>query len=182
MSRDLGRLGHVVIGIDGSSMMATAAATHAESPGPVLVGDASVLPFDDGIADCVVAFMSLQDVDEMELAIAEAGRVLGAGGRLVLAITHQVNTAGHFVSGEEGRSAPFVIEGSWFERRTLADTCERDGLTMTFHSEHRPLTDYTDALAEGGFMIERIGEIRDPDPSDKWHRIPMFLHMRAVKM
>jgi hypothetical protein len=42
---------------------------------------------------------------------------------------------------------PYEIDGSWFERKKLADTCERDGLTMTFHTEHRPIQDYVDALA-----------------------------------
>jgi SAM-dependent methyltransferase len=182
VSRDLGRLGHRVIGIDGSPVMAAAADAHPDSGGPVLVGDAATLPVADGAADCVVAFMSLQDVDAMELAIAETGRVLCTGGCLVVAITHQANTAGHFASEVDGQCPPFVIEGSWFERRALADTCERDGLTMTFHSEHRPLGDYADALARGGFLIERIREVGDPNTDDKWHRIPLFLHLRAVKV
>ena len=53
---------------------------------------------------------------------------------------------------------------------------------MTFHSEHRPLHDYTDALADAGFLIERIREVGDPDPADKWHRVPLFLHLRAVRV
>ena len=181
VSRDLGRLGHLVVGIDGSPVMALAASTHPESGGPVLVGDAAALPVPDAAADCVVAFMSLQDVDAMELAIAEAGRVLCRGGHLLIAITHQVNTAGKFERIGEVSVPPFVIEGSWFERKALADTCERGGLAMTFHSEHRPLSDYSDPLAEAGFLIERIREVGDPNPEDKWHRIPLFLHLRAVK-
>ncbi len=161
--------------------MARAAATHADAGGPVVVGDAACLPTPDGVADCVVAFMSLQDIDAMGRAIAEARRVLTVGGHLVVAITHQANTAGHFAEAPDGEVPPFVIEGSWFERRALADTCERDGLSMTFHSEHRPLNDYADALADAGFLIERIREVGSPDPEDKWHRIPLFLHWRAVR-
>ncbi len=181
VGRDLARLGHRVIGIDGSPTMARAAANHPDVGGPVLVGDAAALPVSDAAADCVVAFMSLQDVDEMEAAVLECARVLSARGRLVLAITHPLNTAGGFGDGPDDGSRPFVVEGSWFDRRALADTCERDGFTMTFHTEHRPLRDYVDALAEGGFLIERIREVSEPDPADKWHRIPLFLHMRAVR-
>ena len=161
--------------------MVKAAATHTERGGPVALGDAAALPLADGIADCVVAFMSLQDIDAMDLAVAEASRVLSAGGHLVMAITHQANTAGRFMTAPDGGPPPFVIAGSWFERKALADTCERDGLTMTFHSEHRPLLDYSEALASAGFLIERIREVGDPDPADKWHRIPLFLHFRAVR-
>jgi SAM-dependent methyltransferase len=182
VSRDLARLGHTVIGVDGSPVMASSASTHADASGPVLVGDAAALPLPDAVADCVVAFMSLQDIDAMELALAEAGRVLSRGGQLLIAMTHQANTAGQFVGVGEVDVPPFVIEGSWFERKARADTCERGGLTMTFHSEHRPLRDYSDALAEAGFLIERIREVGDPDPEDKWHRIPLFLHLRAVKI
>ena len=42
---------------------------------------------------------------------------------------------------------------------------------MTFHCEHRPLQAYSDALANAGFLIERIREVGDPSPDDKWHRI-----------
>lgn len=181
LGRDLGRLGHRVIGIDGSPTMAAAASTHPESTGPVVIGDAAALPLPDGAVDCVVAFMSLQDVDSMEAALAEAARVLVGGGRLVMAITRQANTAGLFAAEPEEGARPFVIEGSWFERRALARTCELDGLVMTFHSEHRPLHNYVDALADAGFLIERLREVGEPDPDDKWHRIPLFLHLRAVR-
>jgi SAM-dependent methyltransferase len=182
VGRDLAQLGHVVVGVDGSPAMAAAAASHPGAGGPVVLGDAAALPFGDAAADCVVAFMSLQDVDDLEGALSEAGRVLGSGGRLVIAITHQANTAGHFAQGSEDAQRPFVIEGSWFERRAVTDTCGRDGLVMTFHSEHRPLRDYTDALADAGFVIERLREVTDPDPSQKWHRIPLFLHVLARRL
>ena len=51
---------------------------------------------------------------------------------------------------------------------------------MTFHSEHRPLQAYADALADCGFLIERSREVGERDPADKWSRIPLFLHVRAV--
>jgi SAM-dependent methyltransferase len=182
VSRDLARLGHRVVGIDGSPTMAAAAAAHPDSGGAVIWGDAAALPFPDAIADCVVAFMSLQDVDEMETAVTETARVLSPACRLVLAVTHPLNTAGHFMEGPDDASRPFAIEGSWFDRKALSDTCERDGFTMTFHSEHRPLQAYSDALADAGFVMERIREVGVPDPADKWHRIPLFLHIRAIRI
>jgi len=181
LGRDLARLGHRIVGVDASPTLARAAVTHAESGGPCVIGDAAALPLPTGVADCAVAFMSLQDVDAMEKAVAEIARVLVAGGHLVMAITHPVNSAGRFLPGAEEASRPFIIEGSWFERRMLADTCERGGHTMTFHSEHRPLHDYTDALADAGFLIERTREVTDTDTGSKWNRLPLFLHLRAVR-
>jgi SAM-dependent methyltransferase len=126
--------------------------------------------------------MSLQDIDQMEEAVQETARVLEPGGRLVIAITHPLITAGRFADDDStGSPPPFVIDGSWFERRALVDTRERAGLTMTFHSEHRPLQAYTSALAAAGFLIDQLGEVANPDPSSKWHRIPMFLHLRALR-
>jgi SAM-dependent methyltransferase len=179
VGRDLEQRGHRVMGLDASPMMTRAAVTHPDARAPCVVADAAVLPLPHGVADCAVAFMSLQDVDAMEAAVAEVARVLVSGGRLVMAITHPVNTAGHFVPGFDDT---FLFEGSWFERRRTADTCERDGLTMTFHSEHRPLHTYTDALAEAGFLTERIREVGDTNVHSKWNRLPLFLHLRAVRI
>ena len=117
----------------------------------------------------------------MEGAVAEAARVVVDGGHLVMAVPHPAGSAGAFAPGPDETSRPFVIGGSWFERKVLAATVERGGLTMTFCSEHRPLQAYTDALADAGFLIERLREVADPNPSDKWYRMPMFLHLRAVR-
>jgi SAM-dependent methyltransferase len=182
LGRDLAHLGHRVVGIDPSSVMVFAAAAHPESHGPLIVADAAFLPLSDAAADCIVAFMSLQDVDAMEPALSESARVLASGGCLVIAVTHPLNTAGKFAPpGADEATRRFLIEGSYFERRAVTDTCERDGYTMTFHSEHRSLQAYIDALADVGFVIERLREVGEPNPADKWHRIPLFLHLRALR-
>lgn len=180
VTRDLAALGHRVVGVDASPAMSHAATHHPESAGPAVVGDAAQLPLATGIADCVVAHMSLQDVDDMEAAVREIARILRPGGHLVLAIVHPVNSAGRFVGERDDPTRPFVISGSWFTTRRYVDSVERDGLTMTFHSNHRSLQDYTEALACAGFLLERVREPTDQDPDKAWHRIPLFLHIRAV--
>lgn len=179
--RDLVRAGHHAVGLDLSSVLTRAATTHPESVAQVVVADAVSLPFPDAVADCVVAFMSLQDIEEFEQAVMEAGRVLTPQGYFILAITHPVNTAGMFEPAPTERDRPFVIRGSWFERRILIREADRNGYSMTFKMEHRPLQAYADALAEAGFLIERIQEVGEPDHEDKWSRIPLFLHLRAVR-
>jgi hypothetical protein len=65
---------------------------------------------------------------------------------------------------------------------------ERDGIRLTFHSEHRPLETYTRALEASGLLIEAVREVKPPDlqarldpAAQRWQRVPLFLHLRAIK-
>lgn len=184
LSRDLQRLGHAVTGVDASPSLVVAAREAAPEI-EIVEADAASLPFADGAFDCVVAFMSLQDVDDYTGAIGESGRVLAPGGRLCVAIVHPLNSSGAFAGGEA--ESPFVIEGSYLDSSWHADTVDRDGLEMTFVSAHRPVEAYADALSAAGLLIERLREPKLPaggevgPHSARWRRIPLFLHLRAVK-
>jgi len=182
LSRDLKALGHDVVGVDLSPTM-VAAASEADPSIEVHEADAANLPLPDASFDCVVAFMSLQDVAELGAAVAEAARVLEPAGTLCIAIVHPLNSAGEF-QGEESH-CPFVIGGSYIAHSYYADEIERDGLELTLVSAHRPLQAYTDALADAGFVIERLREPPVPDHaiaaerSRRWTRVPLFLYVRA---
>jgi hypothetical protein len=54
---------------------------------------------------------------------------------------------------------------------------------MTFTSRHRPLETYFAALESAGLVVERLVEVPDTTapPGDRWQRIPLFIHLRAVK-
>jgi ubiquinone/menaquinone biosynthesis C-methylase UbiE len=88
--------GHRVVALDSAATLARLAATHAD-PQTAVVADAAALPLRDAVADLAVAFMSLQDVDDLDLSIHEAGRVLRRGGRLCMAILHPLSTAGDWL-------------------------------------------------------------------------------------
>lgn len=130
--------------------------------------------------------VGIDDIDDMPGAVAEIGRVLAPGGRLCAAIVHPVNSAGSFQGS--GAEAPFVISGSYLDPGRLSFVVDRGGIQMTFHSEHRSLEAYGRALEAAGLLIEAI---REPVPGDRlihshpaerrWARIPLFLHLRAVK-
>lgn len=186
LSRDLKALGHDVVGIDVSPTM-IAAARELDPELELHVADAASLPFSDASFDLVVAFMSLQDIDDYRGAIGEAARVLEAGGRLCLAIVHPLNSAGRFSHADDADS-PFVIAGSYLESSYYVDEVTRDDLEMRFVSAHRPIGAYADALAEAGFVIERLRETDIPEHavryprSRRWQRLPLFLHMRALKL
>ncbi len=178
--RDLKARGYAVIGIDGSASMIEHAHT-ADPDGDYRVADAAELPFEDASVRLVTAFMSLHDIDDMEAAVREIARILPPGGRLAAAIVHPIASAGRFA--ERTPVAPFVIRESYFELRRYADYVERDGLRMTFTSNHRPLEAYFAALESAGLLVERlveVGDTTDP-PGDRWQRIPLFLHFRARK-
>ena len=182
LSRDLKRLGHHVVGIDASPTM-VAAAKSADPQIDICLADAAALPVADASADLAIAFMSLQDIDNMPAAVREAGRVLERGGRFCLAIVHPINSAGRFE--ERTAEARFIIAGSYLHPTRTADSIERDGLVVTFHCFHRPLEAYFAALEEAGLLVETLREPALPahgiisESGPRWQRIPLFLHLRA---
>ena len=184
LARHLKQLGHRMIAIDSSGSL-VAAARESDPSMDVRVADAAALPLEDASADLAIAFMSLQDIDDMPAAISEAARVLQPGGRLCLAIVHPLNSAGRFEQATP--DAPFVIGGHYLGDFRYADTLERAGLTMTFHSRHRPVEAYFLALEQAGFLVEALREPGVPDHAivseswRRWQRLPLFLHLRAVR-
>ena len=182
LTRHLKKLGHRIIGIDASPSLVEAARTCDPSM-DIRLANASALPLDDASTDLAIAFMTLHDVDDMPLAIREVARILKPGGRLCLAIVHPINSAGHFERSDAG--APFVIKGDYLRPFPYSDMVERDGLTMTFHSQHRPLQSYFSALEEAGLLVETLRETSIPEyaiaaeAGRRWQRIPLFLHLRA---
>jgi SAM-dependent methyltransferase len=185
LARTLTELGHRVVGVDGSPTLAMLAATY-EVPVVATAGDAAALPFPDAVADQAVAFMSLLDIDALAGAMRELGRVLRPGGVLCLSTLHPVSTTGEFV--DDAPDADFVVHHSYAEPRRYVDQIERDGFAMEFHSIHRPLDAYTDALHDAGFVVELL---REPVPDAeaiarfprlvRQARVPWYLHLRAIR-
>jgi SAM-dependent methyltransferase len=184
LARDLKERGHNVRAFDASPALVEAA-REAEPLLEVTQADAGALPVEDGASDLVVSFMVLMNLDDLEGVVHEAARVLDPGGHFCVAITHPINTAGKFETREP--DSPFVITESYFEAHRNDLRAERDGLTMTFVDLHRPLQDYAEALERAGFAIQRIREIGDEEEPPqresqlRWRRVPLFLHLRAVK-
>jgi SAM-dependent methyltransferase len=184
LSRDVKALGHDVVGVDHSPTM-LAAGREADAEIETYLADAASLPFADGSFDLVVAFMSLQDIDDFVGAIGEAARVLEPDGKFCMAIVHPLNSAGRFV-GDDAAS-PFTISGSYLEQNYYADEIARDGLELTLVSAHRPIQAYAEAVTAAGLLIDRLREPQVPDHAlrkphgKRWQRLPLFLHLRAVK-
>jgi SAM-dependent methyltransferase len=183
VGRALAERGHQVVALDASPTLVSLAASH-EQPLAAVLADASSLPLPNAVADRAIAFMSLQDVDDLVGAVHELGRVVRPGGIVCIAILHPITTAGEHVDDEI--ESAFVLHHPYAQPRRFVDAVERDGFTMEFHSIHRPLSTYTDALHDAGFVIELL---REPVPDaasiarfprlGRQLRFPWYLHVRA---
>jgi SAM-dependent methyltransferase len=175
LGRTLTDTGHTVIGVDSSPTLAGLARA-AGGLREVLDAPADSIPLADASADLIVAFMTLQDMDEIEAPLEEAARVLGPGGVLCAAVPHPFTEMSRAREGDQ----------DYFSAHRYADVIEHDGAAMTFESWRRPLSAYSAALERSGFGIESI---REPIPDDaalaavprlaKWRTQPIFLHLRA---
>jgi SAM-dependent methyltransferase len=170
-----------VTGVDSSPAMVALAAESQEA----VLADAASLPFDDGSFDLVVAFMSLMDMDDPDAAIAESARMLEPAGRFCFCIGHPLSTAGTFA--ERAPDAPFVLDAPYFEERRVDLVSDRGGIRIDFAAVHRPLDAWARALEGAGFAIEALREHPYPrkiwrdEASERWARVPLFLHVRALK-
>jgi SAM-dependent methyltransferase len=185
VARDLARHGHKVIAVDASPTLVRYA-QEADPNSRYLVADATSLAFPDEAFDLVVAYNSLMDVSDMPAAVHEAARVLEAGGRFCICVTHPLSDAGTFGSYEP--DAAFTISGSYLAQRPYEGHFERDGLQFTFRGQCYLLEDYAKALEDAGFLIEMLREpaadataAAERPSYRRWQRLPMFLHLRAIK-
>jgi SAM-dependent methyltransferase len=172
LARLLRERGHPVVAVDAAPTLVRLA-QETDPEGDYRVADAATLPLTDGAADLVVAFMCLQDIEDAFGAIREVARVLEPGGRLCAALVHPASSAGELEGGVE--DAQLVIRGSYLDAHV--DQRPLGSRTVTQH--HRPLEWYSRALEDAGFLVEALREhaTRRRAPG----RIPLFLHLRALK-
>jgi SAM-dependent methyltransferase len=175
----LQQLGHRLTGADSAPSLARLA-TRTGAYEKVVVADAAVLPFPDRSFDLVMAFMSLQDMDDAPAAVHQTARVLTPGGRFAAALVHP------FASAHLGRGPQ--AQRSYFDVQRTIDDVERNGITFTFHQVHRPLHAWLALFFDAGLVIE---DVREPRPSAddveadpalaKTRAKPAFLHVLAAK-
>jgi SAM-dependent methyltransferase len=185
VARDLARRGHTVTAVDAAPTLLSYA-QEADPIGRYLVADAAALPFSAETFDIVVAYNVLMDIQDMPGAVREAARVLAPGGRFCICVTHPLHDVGRFAGREE--DAAFTISGSYLGRRPYKGTVEQDGLRMTFRGWCYALEEYARAIEEAGLCIDRLREPAAPAQAvaqraswRRWQRVPMFLHLRAIK-
>jgi SAM-dependent methyltransferase len=152
-ARELSAIGYRVVGIDRSPTLVAAA---AERGSTVVLGDAGRLPFVDGCASLVFASMSLLDIDDLESAINEIGRVLQPGGSLVAAIVHPAISTyepSDLRTDTARLPAPYLTS-----RQYRDDVTSKHGVRMVFTSVHRPIQAYLGPLFKQGLVISDFRE------------------------
>ena len=150
----------LVVGVDPTLAQLQAA---RERGGPIGYGraNADALPFPDDAFDAVVVCLVFEHIAHHEPAIAEIARVLEPGGRFAFFLNHpllQAPNSGwivdHILDEQYWRIGPYLVEDLSMEE--LAP-----GVLLPF--VHRPLSQYVNAMAAHGLLIERMEEPMPPE-------------------
>jgi SAM-dependent methyltransferase len=137
-------------------------AAHHRAGGPVYVrGGADRLPFADGAFDTAIACLVFEHIADHTQGIAEVARVLAPGGRFVFLLNHPLLQApqsgwiiDHINEEEYWRVGPYLDVDISLEE--LAP-----GIELPF--VHRPLSQYINAMASHGLLVERMDEPAPPE-------------------
>jgi SAM-dependent methyltransferase len=169
-----------VVGIDVSEEMVEIARRDLGGRAEFRVADVGrPMPFlADESFDIVTASLVLHYLRDWGVPLRELHRVLRPDGALLISTHHPTQDV--MISDPP---APY------FDTTLLRDTWNKGGSDFEVQFYHRPLSAVVDALADAGFVVERIPEPR-PDPAafsgmpglyERMSRGPWFLFIRAVK-
>jgi len=162
------------------------------------VAAADSMPFAaDGSFDAAVIVLAVQNIENIQGALAESARILRKGGRLVLVLNHPAFRIPKESSWEWDEKT-----GKQFRRidSYLSDAKIKIDMTpgeldpmkkKSTISFHRPLQSYFKSLNKAGFVVSRLEEWISHRKSQKGPRaieedrlrkeIPMFLMLEATK-
>ena len=147
--------GAIVTGIDKSAGMLELARRRLGDDADLQVADlGSPLPFLDDTFDDVTASLVLHYLEDWGPALAELGRVLKPGGRLIVSVDHPF--AVNIMHREAGRKPDYFATYNHSAEWTMG------GQTALMSFWHRPLHAMTDAFTAAGF---RIAVISEPAPA-----------------
>lgn len=195
------KMGAEVVGVDFSPKMIELArqAEERDKLGiEYVVADAAKLEGVKGKFDAVTCFMALMDIEHYKDAICEAARALKDRGRFIFCITHPCFEFGECLDREplakwvqEDGDATHLELTDYFQPGVSEVVWDMERLVKPFKttSFHRTLTDYFDALAEGGFVASRLVEAKptkngvEKYPSLRKHlKIPHSITIEARKI
>ena len=183
-------------GVDASRKLVRIARRNHGAHGRFLAGDATRMMEVEGVEaggyDAAAFLLSIQDIDPLEDALAQAAWALRGGGRLVLLMTHPCFRIPR-QSGwgwDEKRRLQFRRIDRYLGRLAVPMKGFAGGRGAT-RSYHRPLSAYVNGLAAYGLYVDRVREIASHRPAGSGpharagrrasEEIPLFLGMRAIK-
>jgi SAM-dependent methyltransferase len=170
--------GASVVGVDLNPRLIERARGRLESRAEFRVADiAAPMPFfETGSFDVVAASLVLHYLADWAPPLREFARILRPGGVLLISTHHPTQDV-----------MIATPPAPYFETVLLTDTWRKGGREFQVRFYHRPISAIVDALADAGFLIERIPE-PVPDPNafsdtafyERIRRGPWFLFIRAV--
>ncbi|HEX8124014.1 MAG TPA: class I SAM-dependent methyltransferase [Allosphingosinicella sp.] len=177
--RLLAREGIEATGVDPTEAFIDAARRN-DPGGRYSVGRAEHLPFPDGAFDLVLSYLSLVDIENLAAAAAEMTRVLGPGGKLLIANLASHNSAGRWLKDDRGEAVGFLID-DYLQQRPIRQTW--DGIDIV--NWHRPLATYMQLFLRQGLRLSYFDE---PEPKEdsgsaarRFVRAPWFVVMEWLK-
>jgi ubiquinone/menaquinone biosynthesis C-methylase UbiE len=128
---------------------------------PLVQCDAAGLPFDDGSFDTVfTSYGAVPFVADSAAVMAEAARVLRAGGRFVFSTTHPIRWALPDDPGYPG----LTVTSSYFDRTPYVE--QVSGVT-SYVEHHRTLGDRVRELTAAGLRLVDLVEPEWPDENQQ---------------
>jgi ubiquinone/menaquinone biosynthesis C-methylase UbiE/ADP-ribose pyrophosphatase YjhB (NUDIX family) len=158
----LAKMGALAVGIDSAAeQLAYAmrhATKHAADNAAFVRGDLQDLSrFDDESFDLAISIDALDYVEDIELALSEAARVLKSGSALALAVKHPYDVR---IDGEGG--PPYRVWTSYWTHEH-DEEWKFKGARATFRRFFRTMGQWFDAVSGAGFVVERIIEPKEDD-------------------
>lgn len=191
----MAREGADVMGIDYSKKLIDIARDEAKKQNLAIdfrLGDATDLSeFEDASFDAVVAISAVHYVRDVRDLFAQIGRIVKPDGWFIFSTGHPIREAGGEIDDHHGRLGRTVFnyfQHDVTESFTWPDVVREDGQPFTTMTYSRTIQDYVDALADSGFLVERLLE---PPPIESartkhpeaWRKLiccPQFVIFKAV--
>lgn len=182
--RMLADRGANVIGLDPTLDLLTEAKAR-DSRTSFCAASGECLPFTSNTFDLVVCYLVLIDIPDYAAAIAEMGRVLKPGGKLLIANLQSFATTREraWYQDEKGQKLHVAVEEYFTER---PNRLAWGGVSIL--NWHRPMQSYMQALISTGLVLESFIEprplqedvIKHPRMEDEF-KVPIFHVMRWAK-
>ncbi|MCI0438429.1 MAG: class I SAM-dependent methyltransferase [Chloroflexi bacterium] len=197
VSRAMQRAGAAVTGVDLSPRLIEAARQRSPKEIQFVIGDARRLDFaKDAEFDAAAWVLSAQNMDSIDRAFVECGRVLRVGGRIVVVITHpafRIPRQSRWRLDEASKQLLREVNVYLNPLKIPIDMkpfkTPKRAITWTYH---RPLHAYVNGLAAAGLWVNALEEwashkASQPGPMARAENrarseFPLFLAIRAVRV